>query len=55
MGDALGAGIVHHLSRDDINFSELDENEEAPLKHDGGALDEEGEEEEDDPIKMTRV
>ena len=55
MGDALGAGIVNHLSRDDIKFSELDANEETPLRHNDGALDEEAEEEEDDPMKMTRV
>ncbi|KAL9964518.1 hypothetical protein ACROYT_G028172 [Oculina patagonica] len=58
MGDALGAGIVDHLSRDDIKFSELDTNEDTPLKHNGGALDEEDQEEEDeedDPLKMTSV
>lgn len=58
MGDALGAGIVDHLSRDDIKFSELDANEETPLKQNGGALDEEGQEEDDeddDPMKMTSV
>ena len=55
MGDALGAGIVNHLSRDDINFSEHDANEETPLRNNDGALDVEAEEEEDDPMKMTRV
>ena len=56
MGDALGAGIVNYLSRDDINFSELDATEETPLRHSDGALDEEAEEEEeDDPMIMTRV
>jgi len=53
MGDALGSGIVDHLSRDDIKFSELDPNEETPLKHNGDALDDEAEE--DDPMKMTSV
>jgi len=53
MGDALGSGIVDHLSRDDIKFSELDANEETPLKHNGDALDDEAEE--DDPMKMTSV
>ena len=53
MGDALGAGIVEHLSRDDINFSELDASDETPLKQNAGALDEEAEE--DDPMKMTSV
>lgn len=55
MGDALGAGIVNRLSRDDIKFSELDANEETPLRHSDGALDEEAEEEEEDLMKMTRV
>ena len=59
MGDALGSGIVDHLSRDDIMFSEqLDANEDTPLKHNGGALDGDAEEEgedDDDPMKMTRV
>lgn len=55
MGDALGAGIVDHLSRDDIAFADqLDIKEDTPLKHNGGALDEE-EDEEDDPMKMTSV
>ena len=39
MGDALGAGIVDHLSRDDIKLSELDANDETLLKHNGGALE----------------
>ena len=57
MGDALGAGIVDHLSRDDIKFADqLDANEDTPLQHKGGALEEEEEEdEEDDPMKMTSV
>ena len=56
MGDALGAGIVDHLSRDDIKFSDqLDANEDTPLKYNGGALDEDGDDEEDDPMKMTSV
>ena len=59
MGDALGSGIVDHLSRDDIMFSDqLDANEYTPLKHNGGALDGDAEEEgddDDDPMKMTRV
>ena len=56
MGDALGAGIVDHLSRDDIKFSELDANEETPLKQNGGELEEEAElEDDDDPLKMTSV
>lgn len=55
MGDALGAGIVDHLSRVDIKFADqLDTNEDTPLKHNGGALEEE-EDEEDDPMKMTSV
>ena len=55
MGDALGAGIVDHLSRDDIKFADqLDTNEDTPLKHNGDALEEE-EDEEDDPMKMTSV
>ena len=59
MGDALGSGIVDHLSRDDIMFSDqLDTNEDTPLKHNGGALDgdvDEEDEEDDDPMKMTSV
>lgn len=57
MGDALGAGIVNHLSRDDITFSDqLDTNEDTPLKHNGGALgEEEDDDDEDDPMKMTSV
>lgn len=56
MGDALGAGIVDHLSRDDIRFSELDASEETPLKQNGGELEEEAElEDDDDPLKMTSV
>ena len=59
MGDALGSGIVDHLSHDDILFSEqLDANEDTPLKHNGGALDgdvDEEDEEDDDPMKMTSV
>ena len=56
MGDALGAGIVDHLSRDDIKFADqLDTNEDTPLKHNGGAREEEEEDEEDDPMKMTSV
>lgn len=59
MGDALGSGIVDHLSRDDIMFSDqLDANEDTPLKHNGGALDgdvDEEDEEDDDPMKMTSV
>lgn len=56
MGDALGAGIVNHLSRDDITFSDqLDTNEDTPLKHNGGELGEEEDGEEDDPMKMTSV
>ena len=54
MGDALGAGIVDHLSRDDIKLSELDANDETPLKHNGGALEDEADDEED-PLKMTSV
>ena len=54
MGDALGAGIVDHLSRDDIKLSELDANDETPLKHNGGAL-EDGADDEEDPLKMTSV
>lgn len=54
MGDALGAGIVDHLSRDDIKLSELDANDETPLKHNGGALEDEVDDEED-PLKMTSV
>ena len=54
MGDALGAGIVDHLSRDDIKLSELDANDETPLKHNVGALEDEADEEED-PLKMTSV
>ena len=54
MGDALGAGIVDHLSRDDIKFADqLDTNEDTPLKRNGGALEEE--DDEDDPMKMTSV
>lgn len=56
MGDALGSGIVDHLSRDDIMFSDqLDANEDTPLKHNGGALDGDVDEEDDDPMKMTSV
>lgn len=54
MGDALGAGIVDHLSRDDIKLSELDANDETPLKHKGGALEDE-EDDEEDLLKMTSV
>ena len=54
MGDALGAGIVEHLSRYDIKLSELDANDETPLKHNGGALEDEADDEED-PLKMTSV
>ena len=54
MGDALGAGIVDHLSRDDIKLSELDANDETPLKHNDGALEDEVDDEED-PLKMTSV
>ena len=54
MGDALGAGIVDHLSRNDIKFADqLDTNEDTPLRHNGGTLEEE--DEEDDPMKMTSV
>lgn len=56
MGDALGAGIVEHLSRDEIKFSEFDTNEEIPLKNNDSAFEEETKEENDlDPLKMTSV
>ena len=56
MGDALGAGIVEHLSRDEIKFSEFDTNEEIPLKNNDSAFEEEAKEEIDvDPLKMTSV
>ena len=56
MGDALGAGIVEHLSRDEITFSEFDTNEEIPLKNNDSAFEEEAKEENDaDPLKMTSV
>lgn len=56
MGDALGAGIVEHLSRDEIKFSEFDTSEEIPLKNNDSAFEEEGKEENDvDPLKMTSV
>lgn len=56
MGDALGAGIVEHLSRDEIKFSEFDTSEEIPLKNNDSAFEEEAKEENNvDPLKMTSV
>lgn len=59
MGDVLGFGIVDYLFCDDIMFlDQLDVNEDILLKYNGGVLDgdvDEEDDEGDDFMKMMSV